>query len=338
MSLTKLIDQFIEDQINLNPSRIDKAKETIKTIRNFIKNDEEFKDLYRDLTPQGSYRQNTIIKPPKDNIEFDVDVLLLLKEVILWEPKEYISNLAKIFKNSDRYKDIIDQDGKSRCITLNYADDFHMDIVPCIEKSGYKNIMNKNKNTLEKTDGDGYAAWFENRNKFANNKLVDVVKLIKYLRDVKQNFCIKSILLTTLLGRQVDYSGDYTDSLSALRTILNRLNDYLQKNKVMPTVKNPVLEEETFNRHWDQDKYDNFRNKIRFYTDKLNEAIQLENTIKQAEKMQEIFGNQFPLPVPESGPKSLTEIIRTIFPLGSTAHRHPEKWKINDQFNVFIVA
>jgi len=76
--------------------------------------------------------------------------------------------------------------------------------------------------------------------------------LIKYLRDIKTTFSIKSILLTTLLGSQVktlypeSEKKQFSDLPTALKILFGRLDDYLQGRSTMPTVVNPVLTSETF--------------------------------------------------------------------------------------------
>ena len=45
-------------------------------------------------------------------------------------------------------------------------------------------------------------------------------------------------------------------------TVLTRMNDHLQQNPYFPEIRYPVLPSETFNRHWDQGKYANFRNTV----------------------------------------------------------------------------
>jgi hypothetical protein len=50
-------------------------------------------------------------------------------------------------------------------VTIDYADDFHVDVVPSIEIDGRCWIMNRKTNEFEATDGDGYARWFAGQNK-----------------------------------------------------------------------------------------------------------------------------------------------------------------------------
>lgn len=300
-SIVSFFDDFLRDEVNLNPTRLKVAKKGVKTIKSFLKNNELFKNYIINITPQGSHRQGTITKPFND-ADFDVDLLILLYEFDNWEAKDYLNQLHQEFKNTERYKNLVDRRGKSRCVTIDYANDFHIDIVLAIKKNGGYKIMNKNTNEFEDTDGDGYAKWFENKNYItSNNFLTKTVRLVKYLRDFKGTFSIKSVLLTTLLGRQV-YESDiydrntyYQDLPTTLKNLFNRLDVYLQARPFLTDeiITNPILPTEKFNRHWNQDKYLNFRNKIHDYNIWINEAHE-ENYINEAvKKWRRIFGDEF---------------------------------------------
>jgi len=155
-SIVSFFNEFLRDEVNLNPTRLKVAKKGIKILRKFLKGNELFKSRIKEIKPQGSYRQGTITKPFDDS-DFDVDLLVLLDEFDDWQPKDYLNRLHQEFKCTERYKDIVDRKGKSRCVTIDYESDFHIDIVLAIKKNGKYKIMNKNSNEFEDTDGDGYA-------------------------------------------------------------------------------------------------------------------------------------------------------------------------------------
>ena len=91
----------------------------------------------------------------------------------------------------------------------------------------------------------------------------------------------------------VESEDGFKDLPTSLHTISNRMNTYLQVNPTLPIVVNPALPEEDFNRHWDQDKYDNFRNKWAGYTAKMNDAFEETVRDKSIEKWRLVFGDDF---------------------------------------------
>ena len=310
MKHDNLFKTFMEEEVNLNSARLEKLEGRLETIRKFLKESELLKDNIIDIRPQGSYAHKTIIKPRKQK-EFDVDILVFLTPFAEWEPKDYIHNIYHLFKNNGNYEDIVYR--QPRCILLDYADDFHIDIVPCIEEDGDYSILNKNTNEPERTDGDGYDNWLKGQNAIVgNNQLRKVTKLAKFIRDTKGTFSAKSILLTTLLGERIDTeedSSEFSDLPTSLKTVFNRLNTFLQENPEMPIIENPVLEGENFTRHWDQDKYSNFRNQIETYTDKINAAFDEQHDRQESiKKWQEIFGGNFGKSTEESKTSSNTVV------------------------------
>src|SRR3990167_2529363 len=118
MNIQTTFDNFLDKVVNLNKSRVERIEDAQRIFSEFIQNQEDFDDLYVDIIPQGSYRQKTIIKPVGDDGFFDVDLLIKLQANSEWTPADYHIKLAAIFKASDRYKDLTDTQGKTRCVTI----------------------------------------------------------------------------------------------------------------------------------------------------------------------------------------------------------------------------
>lgn len=326
--MAKLIPQFndfLKDIVNLNKTRVEVATKSIETMTSFLENDDVFGDKFIKTSPQGSFLQETIIKPVNEDDEFDVDLLFEMEVVENWTAADYLTNLAAQFNASDRYKDKVDTKGKNRCVTIDYESDFHIDIVPTVLGGNGYLIMNKQTDEFEDTDGEGYARWFADKNEVTTKKhLTKVVRLFKYIRDYHQGFEAKSILLTTLLGEQVyddDDSELYPDIPTTLVVIINRLNDFLQDNPDMPDVNNPVLKDENFNRHWDQEKYEEFRDQIKNYAVLVNDAYNEPDEQISLEKWQKVLGEDF-VTVDAAAEKSIVSSA-TNFVLGSVAHIRP---------------
>lgn len=285
-------NKFLDEVVNLNQSRIDILNGHVDAIEAFLR---ENLNSFIKIEPQGSYATKTIIKPVNKNQEYDADIQIFVEHDEEKEPKDYIDELYDLFSGNGIYKDKVKR--SSRCVTLNYANDFHLDCVPCIPNpDGTEWICNRKTNQPEPTDGTGYRDWFVKKNSTTKGHLRKTTKLLKYLRDNKRTFTAKSILLTTLIGNQVDGTEDavnFKDVPGSLQIITNRINKFLQQNPTMPSILNPALEDEEFNRHWDQDKYENFRDKFNGYNEKINEAIKEKDHNKSIDKWRDIFGDDF---------------------------------------------
>ncbi len=298
MKLETSFNNFLKNTVNLNEARYQTAKSGVETIASILQNDELFGDKFIEVKPQGSFRQETIIKPVDSDIDFDVDILFEMEPVDGWEPADYLNKLSSQLKKLDRYKDKVDTRGKTRCVTIDYESDFHIDIIPTIELGTGSVVMNKTTNQYEQTDGDGYAQWFSNKNAITGKKhLTKTVRLLKYIRDSKTEFDVKSVFLTTLVGNQVllteNSAEHYPDLPTSFVRILSRLDKYLQVNPSIPLVTNPVLPAENFNRHLDQARYTKFRNAINTYSQQALDAYNETDEAKSLKKWQKIFGDSF---------------------------------------------
>ena len=302
MKLTEHFNTFLTDVVNLNQIRIDTLKARVDAIVTTLKDFDVYSDILIETCPQGSWAHRTIIKPA-GNGGFDADIVVFMKPHEEWTPAEYIENLYTQFKSHGTYASKVSR--KTRCVTIQYANEFSIDIVPCIRKSGFWEttewILNRSENTEEQTNPDGFNDWFKEQSGYVGkNYLIKVVRLLKYLRDIKMTFSAKSVLLTTLIGERISswdgdigLGNDFTDVPTALRVIIKRLDEYLQENPDMPEVSNPSLPAESFTRHWDQDKYSNFRNCIHRYADWIEDAYVEEDSDESILKWRRVFGDDF---------------------------------------------
>lgn len=297
MKLTSQFDQFLVNEVNLNRSRIETLENHVGAVERFIK-ECNWGTAVREFSRQGSWAHGTIIKPLGTRA-FDADLLVLVDSVTGWSAADYLEKLYTAFRLSKMYRDMVSR--KTRCLVVTYAGDFSLDVVPCVVNRGRlvrKEICNRHEDMFELTDGQGYATWWEKQCALASGRnLKKVTRLLKYLRDIKLTFSAKSILLTTLIGEQVNAidvpHGNLDDVPATLKIIVNRLDDYLQDCPKMPDVRNPALSSENFTRHWDTQKYENFRDKIHTYRSWIDDAYAEPDRDESIEKWRRIFGEDF---------------------------------------------
>ena len=284
--------EFLRDEVNLNQGRLDRLETAVRAVNAYLKDNLAG---YQKMERQGSYALGTLIKPVDDNDEYDADIQIVITPNPQWEAKDYVLAVNRTLAGNQTYADKLRL--KTRCVTADYAGDFHLDVVPRVTINGKHYVCNRIDNKCEETDGNGYRDWFNEKNRITGGNLKRVVRLLKHLRDHKNSFTAKSILLTTLAGNTIRPTDEGTEAVSTvadtLETVLSRMNDYLQQHPNMPEIKNPILATENFNRHWDQRRYANFRSRVQSYagTAKLAKA---EPTAEKAIKVwQELFGDTF---------------------------------------------
>ncbi len=198
------------------------------------------------IFPQGSLLIDTTVRPWARS-EFDLDlVCLLLVAMGMPTPEQAYELLWSRMSEHETYRGIIEP--CPRCIRINYAGDFHLDIVPAIpDPAGGGTallIPDRERRVWLPSNPKGYAAWFEEMARLPLEKkhtlgatieplrapepaavkppLKLAVQLFKRWRDVA--FSVRkeapppSIVLTTIAGHVYRKESHVTDALRAILT------------------------------------------------------------------------------------------------------------------------
>jgi len=300
MKLVDYFHRFLRNTVNLNQTRLNQLGDRVAAIVAALKADEEFGALVLDHIPQGSWAHKTIIRPLPGK-EFDADFLLLLEEQPGWNPARYIIELHKAFGRDATYKSM--RKLKNRCVRIVYANDCHIDVVPFVRLAdGREVIVNRDTDEWEETNPEGFTESMSKKDDMTGGDLRRVLRLLKYLRDFKGTFSVKSVILTTLVGgvveewRKISDPGHYSDVSTSLRSIVKDLDEWLQARPIMPTISDPSCPGTDFDHRWDQTGYANFRDKIHTYAAKIDAAYLEPDRDKSIKLWQEIFGNDFKKP------------------------------------------
>lgn len=292
MKHVSYFDKFLTDEVDLNKTRIDNLNDRVEAVSKFLKKN---LDSFMKIERQGSYALRTVIRPVREGKDYDADLLLYMEYDESKKPHEYIDEVYECFKANGTYKNIVHK--HTRCVKLEYKGEIHLDIVPCITKSdGKQYICNNKTQEFEITDGTGYRGWFNRKSKITHGNLKKVTRLLKFLRDHKGNFKAKSILLTTLIGRTVENEDDadeFKNVPDGLKTVSNRINDFLQENPQRPEIFNPALPEEEFTRDWSQKNYENFREMFDIYNRRIDQAYAATEHNDSVDKWRKVFCDSF---------------------------------------------
>jgi hypothetical protein len=298
MKLLEHSDTFLTDIVNLNTTRITLLEDSIDALKGVIRAS-DWPPIIKSFMPQGSWALKTIIKPV-ENSAFDADLLVFVKPVGGWEPRDYLTTLRAVFADHGTYTDMVRR--FSHCVTIEYAGERKIDIAPCVVDRGgvtRLEVCNYVTNEFEISEPAKYTDWLVERNGWTGgNGLRKVTRLIKYLRDIKTTFTCASVLLTTLLGASIsaldNYNTvDFSDLPTSLKTIVGRLDDWLQARPQRPTVSNPVLAFEVFSNLWDDAQYANVRDKINMYRTWIDDAYAEPDRDESIGKWRRVFGDDF---------------------------------------------
>lgn len=296
MKFPEAFESFLRSEINLNKTRLNRLETSIQAIDTFIQGNSVFSPLFLDAIPAGSWAHRTIIKPVQENDEFDADVLLHLTPHDVWQPKDYIEKLFTELQAHGTYKDKVEK--HTRCVRIDYKDDFHVDVVPYMEIGGLHYVTNWKTDKHGESNPEAFNAWIEERQLATQGYFIKVVRLLKYLRDYKNTFSCKSIILMTLLGERISAVEAFlspvlfADLPTALETLLSRLVEYLPET--MPEVVDPAGTGDIFTeRYKDSWNYANFRAMMISYSSRVSAAIAEQDEDASTNLWQGIFGTRF---------------------------------------------
>ena len=132
------------------------------------------------IYPQGSFRLGTLVRPISDEADYDIDLVYerdlrkssTTQQQLKDEAGEHLKKFVNFLKESHRQAPELES-GR-RCWTLQYSDQFHMDILPAIPNDdGRENGGKMNATAVHITDVDlhewqhsnprGYGEWFRGR-------------------------------------------------------------------------------------------------------------------------------------------------------------------------------
>ncbi|HYM07248.1 MAG TPA: nucleotidyltransferase [Candidatus Dormibacteraeota bacterium] len=236
-----------------------------------------------EIYPQGSMFLGTTVRP-WGRMEYDLDLVCQLHWCANQPPLTVYDWVYGRMNANETYAEMLEK--LKRCLRLNYAGAFHMDILPACPNDQVGNgsiiVPDCKLECWMHSHPKGFAAWFFEkcrlRDELAERMLKGsveplpspvpseykfplqrIVQLMKRHRDVYfrgGHDIARSVILTTLAGQF--YQGQRSLSL-ALESVLDGIHAELERHPTVPRIPNPVHAVENFADTWDQEKYDRFK-------------------------------------------------------------------------------
>jgi len=264
----------------------EEAEGHYQAVGNWLKaEDSALAGFYRQIYSQGSFRIGTTVKPVgRDEYDLDLVVELLLDQNV--SPKEVLDTLASRLRRSGTYADMVEV--LKRCVRLNYAGKFHLDILPAIQVGGSSGtailVPDRKLQAWLPSDPKGYANWFVHRSRGISLREAAVeplpgyepapkkrslqlaAQLIKRWRSLafsdQKEREPRSIVLTTLVGEA--YGSEESVS-AALTAVLAGISEQIAAaGDGILEVRNPANPEEILSEKWAEDPvaYDLFKSRF----------------------------------------------------------------------------
>ena len=130
---------FLAQQLDVTETEFDVITTSYKAVGNYLAGDSSLLKPYKpSIHPQGSFLLGTVVRPICEDGDLDIDLVCELEKVpSRWTQYELKNAVGDRLKESDFYRNILDEEGK-RCWTLLYGDNkYHMDVLPSLVCDNY---------------------------------------------------------------------------------------------------------------------------------------------------------------------------------------------------------
>ena len=253
--------------------------------------------------------------------EYDLDFVCEFRFPVnnLQSPLQLLKLLESRLRQHEIYHAIVEM--KNRCVRLNYANEFHLDILPACPNPGEGGsclfVPDRESHSWKHSNPKGYADWFESRCELALKRLIEcrrlmakaepippqeaaeekailkrVVQLLKQWRDVRYQQVPKlariSMVLTTMAAEA--YAGERTVT-EAMTSMLNNFVSAIASSKPRVYVLNPANPKEDLSeRRNDAAQYRAFVHGIAELHGEWNKALAVTGIQNVSNQMEHLFG------------------------------------------------
>jgi hypothetical protein len=273
------VDEMLDDickYLQITRTQFEKAVTSYKAVGDWLRAPgSELYKFHPEIYPQGSMALLTTVRPLA-NEEFDLD---LVCQVLFWlgTSKELYEAVGRRLAEHETYRRMLV--AKNRCWRLDYAGDFHMDVLPARPDANRGepaiDVPDRELNCWKPSNPKGYVAWFNSRVDLRRMRaaaaaklqpvpspdpfeepetLRKVVQIMKRHRDVRfaddVDHAPRSIVLTTLAGNHYDGTASTTEA--SLR-VLGGISAEVRSTPGVMKVLNPANSDENFSEKWEKD-------------------------------------------------------------------------------------
>jgi hypothetical protein len=310
------------EELQVSPTAYDQATDRYTAVCNWLEAEGSAVAVFNPtIYPQGSMKIGTTVKPfGRDEYDLDFVCEFRVPVNMFQSPLQLLKLLESRLREHEIYRSILEM--KNRCIRLNYANEFHLDILPacpdltvggsCLFVPDRRSVSWKHSNPK------GYAHWFESRCELALKLLMEsrkvmmdkaepippqeaadqkailkqVVQLLKRWRDVRYQRETKlapiSMVLTTMAAQA--YGGERTVT-EALTSVLDNFVSLIASSKPRVYVLNPANPKEDLSERWDDAaQYRTFVDGIGELHERWNKVLAASGIQNVSNELEALFG------------------------------------------------
>jgi hypothetical protein len=293
MRLTAAFDQF-HGNIALSPLSEERINSAWGRLHGHLTSSYGLADQF--VFIQGSYANDTAVKPADSEGEYDLDLVCVCVEAETGAEAAIEELTAVLSRNGDLESRIEPNESGRPCVRLRYADDpegfgFHVDIVPArgTNPAAVIEVPIRGFEDWRESAPYAYTKWCQERHQLFSR----LVRFLKRWRDEHGDGSIASITLQVLIATSL--TGRAASDAEATAATLAAMRDRLAASPDSPPqIPNPVLSTENLGDRWKEEDY-------REFCRELEEAVRLADAALGAADPQgshdawrALFGEDFP--------------------------------------------
>ena len=155
------------EELQLSPTRYQQAVDRYESVCRWLEAEASEVAKYRpSMYPQGSMRIGTTVMPfGRDEYDLDFVCEFNVSSSTFESPFQLLKLLVARLEQNDAYARLLEV--KNRCVRLNYANEFHLDILPAcpdaVNGSSCLVVPDRESRWWKPSNPKGYAGWFEQR-------------------------------------------------------------------------------------------------------------------------------------------------------------------------------
>ena len=104
MKLNRRFRKFLRDEVNLNQDRLRRLHTSVRDVNRYLRGQLAG---YQRIDRQGSYGLDTLIKPVRDDDEYDADIQVVMNPNPNWGARDYLQALRDTLAENPNYSDKI---------------------------------------------------------------------------------------------------------------------------------------------------------------------------------------------------------------------------------------
>lgn len=285
------LTRFLRSRVDLSAAAYELLGNRVAEIQQVLRNDAIFASNENRLFGQGSCFYGTAIEPIAGR-ELDLDVLLEIPHREDWNPRRCLAEVERSLNASSGTAE-----RQSRCVRVDFTDTVHVDVIPLVVwPSGERAIAFADDDSFQPVDPFGMAQWIDDQDNRSGGSLRPTVRLMKHLQAAHGDLPCPPIILTILLGREIEQAERFTERTGLTADILRLVDGVSEKTSAAdrkPRVDDPSRPEVNFDHRWQWPDYHRFRDGVRQFRDNLATALATDPHATRPEAWTRVFGTNF---------------------------------------------